>query len=268
MSGEEPLLDDAAIADEAGGWESAPSRQSPSTRQSHLISRVLTPAVRLWLKSQLDHVEDLQLAIDAGDRQLLTGAIQQVNVAAQAVVYRGIHLSRVGLVGEQIRTNLGQVLRGKPLRLLEAFPIAGSVTFSQADLNASLQSPLFADAVIQFLQLLLHSDLAPAESQDSPITLRDPQIQLGEEKVVLLAGLVSASGGITPIALRTGLSLQDSRTLRLDNPEWLPHANARKGMRLQELDGYCFDLGSQVALQTVRLEPEQIFCQGQIRVTP
>jgi len=243
--------------------------------QSRLISMVLSPAVGLWLRSQLEHVEDLQLNIEAGDRQLLSGCISRVVVSARNAVYRGLHLSQVSLVGEQIRTNLAQVVRGKPLRLLKAFPIAGNVLLYEADLNRSLQAPLLAQGVIEFLLTLLRADgesdgendeLAQRTPQE--IRLQDPKVILGDGLVTLSATLATVSGQPTSVVIRTGLRLSNGNQLHLDRPHLLPHANARQGFPLRDLDGFAFDLGSEVALQTLSLQAGQISCQGQIMVTP
>ena len=245
------------------------------SNQSRLISMVLSPAVGLWLRSQLEHVEDLQLSIEAGDRQLLSGCISRVVVSARNAVYRGLHLSQVSLVGEQIRTNLAQVVRGKPLRLLKAFPIAGNVLLYEADLNTSLQAPLLAQGVIEFLLTLLRADgesdgendeLARRTPQE--IRLQDPKVILGDGLVTLSATLATVSGQPTSVVIRTGLRLSNGNQLHLDRPHLLPHANARQGFPLRDLDGFAFDLGSEVALQTLSLQVGQISCQGQIMVTP
>jgi hypothetical protein len=232
---------------------------------------VLSPAVGLWLRSQLEHVEDLHLTIEAGDRQLLSGCISRVVVSARNAVYRGLHLSQVSLVGEQIRTNLAQVVRGKPLRLLKAFPIVGDVLLYEADLNQSLQAPLLAQGVIEFLLTLLRSDGENDElSQRTPqeIRLQDPKVILGDGLVTLSATLATVSGQPTSVVIRTGLRLSNGNQLHLDRPHLLPHANARQGFPLRDLDGFAFDLGSDVALQTLSLQLGQISCQGQIMVTP
>ena len=44
-------------------------------RKSEIISRFLAPAITFWLKSQLEKVEDLDIAISAGDTKILRGKI-------------------------------------------------------------------------------------------------------------------------------------------------------------------------------------------------
>ncbi|HEY9654505.1 MAG TPA: hypothetical protein V6C50_03360, partial [Crinalium sp.] len=78
----------------------------------------------------------------------------------------------------------------------------------------------------------------------------------------------TVSGQPTSVVIRTGLRLSNGNQLHLDRPHLLPHANARQGFPLRDLDGFAFDLGSEVALQTLSLQVGQISCQGQIMVTP
>jgi predicted phage tail protein len=129
-------------------------QHSDSQLQSHasrIISRILSPAVRLWLRSQVEQVEDLQFQIEGGDRQILSGHIPRVAIAARQVVYQGLHLSQMDLAGTGIRINLGQVLKGKPLKLLEIVPVEGEMQLQEADLNASLRAPILSGAVSELL---------------------------------------------------------------------------------------------------------------------
>lgn len=255
-----------ANSDQANRSTTAPDAAALTSKQSQIISTVLSPAVRLWVRSQLEHADDLQLKIEAGDRQLLSGCIHRVSASARNAVYRGIHLSQANIVGESIRTNLRQVLRGKALRLLEAFPIAGEVRLQEDDLNASLQNSLLGDAVIDFLTSLLKSELGG--SDDEEIKLKQPQVVLSAEQITLTTILDSASSGPTPVVVRSGIRVENGNELKLDRPQWLPHANAQKGLSLNDLDGFTFHLGPHVRLQELTLAAGQLICRGQIMVTP
>ncbi|MGA7933179.1 MAG: DUF2993 domain-containing protein [Kovacikia sp.] len=241
------------------------------SKQSRVITTVLSPAVRFWLRSQLEQVEDLQLEIQSGDRQILSGYITQVSIFAQKAVYRGLHLSQVGLVGEQIRTNLRQVLRGQPLRLLESFPIAGEVLLNQADLNASLQAPLLATAVTDFLlDLLKSSREVSGELFQTPQTfyLKDPQIFIEAGRVTFSAQLRSTDS-LTPVILQTGMILASPNQLRLYPLQWqLAQASPSGGFSLDNPEEFEIDLGSDVYLEELTLEAGQIRCRGQITVMP
>lgn len=233
---------------------------------SQIMSTVLAPAVRLWLRSQLDHVEDLHVHIGAGDRQLLSGCIDSVTVSAGQAVYQGLHLSQLFLTGNRIRTNLGQVLRGKPFRLLEGFFVEGQVQLRAADLNASLQAPILAKALTDFLLMLL--DLESEKSGRSDINLQNPEVVLQEGGLILSATLMSTSGTPHPIAVRTKLVVQEERHLQLQDPQWLPHARAKKGMAIAELQGYTLDLGDDTQIQALTIQEDQITIQGRIMVQP
>ena len=88
------------------------------TEQKKLIGTVLSAALQLWLRSQVEGVESLKVHVGGGNRSLLKGSIPTVSVSARAVIYQGLHLSQVVLGSSGIRINLGQVLQGKPLQLL------------------------------------------------------------------------------------------------------------------------------------------------------
>jgi LmeA-like phospholipid-binding len=257
-----------AAANADGLGEEELSLNSPKTSSHSLISKVLTPAVKLWLRSQLDQVEALELDVEAGDRQLLSGSIGRVAIGAEKAIYKGLHLTQVQVVGENIRVNLNQMLRGKPFRLLTEFPVTGQVCLSAADLNASLQSPLLGDAVIDFLLMLLKSDGDSDLETETDLQLQDPQATLSAGQITLNATLVSASGKAIPVIVRTGLAVENGSTLKLDRPQWLPHANAQRGLPLKELHGFAFDLGSHVTLEALAIAPEQITCRGRIIVMP
>ncbi|NJL44881.1 MAG: DUF2993 domain-containing protein [Leptolyngbyaceae cyanobacterium SM2_3_12] len=102
---------------------------------SRLISRLLPPAIRLWLQTQLDHIEGLNFQINGKDRQILSGYVPQVMISAQQAVYRGLHVSQVEVAATEIQVNLGQVVRGKSLRLLQPFPVQGRVSLGAQDLK-------------------------------------------------------------------------------------------------------------------------------------
>jgi LmeA-like phospholipid-binding len=235
---------------------------------SGLISKVLAPAIQLWLRSQVDQVESLNVEIAAGNRQLLSGVIPQVKLTAQQAVYQGLHLSDVELTGEQIRINLGQVARGKALKLLQPIAIQGKVILREADLNASLQAPLLATAIKQFLAELLRSGPIDLGTDAPTLNLQNLQMRLAAERLSLRADLISVSGQATEIALRTGLRLTQPNQLQLTQTQWLPHATAKRGLALKELEGYAFDLGPDTDLQEFTIAPVAIICAGRLMVQP
>jgi hypothetical protein len=246
-------------------------KNSAPAKQSRIIGSVLSPAVGLWLRSQVEKVDQLELQIEGGDRQLLTGHIPQISIMAQGVIYQGLHLNQIHLRGSGIRVNLGQVIKGKPLRLLETVPVWGELLLREAELNASLQAPLSANAVTEFVVNLLRSSDATGlaeNGEEQPLNLQNLKILIGADHLTLSANLVSLSGETTLLVIRTGLQLVSGHELQLTHPQWLPHLQAKRGLPLTDLHGFEINLGSEVDIQTLTLQPGQLFCRGKINVIP
>ncbi|MEO0869762.1 MAG: LmeA family phospholipid-binding protein, partial [Cyanobacteria bacterium J06642_11] len=93
------------------------SSAPPSAKGSRLISRVLPVAVKFWLQTQLDDIGTLNFDIQATDRQVLSGKIPGIALLAQRAIYQGVQITDVAVQASDIHINIGQVLRGKALRL-------------------------------------------------------------------------------------------------------------------------------------------------------
>ncbi|MBD2043310.1 DUF2993 domain-containing protein [Microcoleus sp. FACHB-672] len=239
-----------------------PNPQALTQKQSRLIGKVLSPAVGLWLRSQVEQVQHLQVKIEGGDRQILSGCIPGVSITAKGAVYQGLHLGEIQLTGTGIRINIGQVIKGKPLRLLEPIPVAGELKLPEADLNASLQAPLLANALIEFLLPLLQTnDLAP---QPARYRLQNSQMTLDNGQLTLRAQLVSPAGNPTPFVLRSGLQLASSHELQFVRT----HLQTSQALPTANLDGFIIDLGPEVDIQELTLSPGLLTCRGRLMVIP
>lgn len=208
------------------------------------------------------------MKISARDRQILSGHIERVSVCATQAVYQGLHLSQIQLVGENIRINLGQVLRGQPLRLLEPVPVFGELLLQESDLNASLRAPMLATALTEFLVTLLKSesdsDLSALVMTDQQLSWQNPQIKIKSEQLTLSATLVPNTGSSTSLIIRTGLQLASSHELQLNHSQ----IETQHGFLLKNRDNFKLDLGSEVALDELKLAPGQLICRGRINVIP
>lgn len=259
---EQSKIPDAATSAEPKDGVDSSSRQPA---QSRVISRILTPALRLWLRSQLEQVEDLQIAIAAGDRQLLSGEISQVVASASKAIYRGLHFSQIRVVGQSIQTNLKQVLRGKPLRLLTSFPVTGDVCFSEADLNASLNAPLLANAVAEFLLPLLQPEITD-RIQAQTAKLHQVHVRLAANELTFTATLITPDLAC-PVAIRTGLTVKNGNLLKLEGfqqqrtvADLAPSGTTKTS--------FTIPLGSDVHLETLTIQPGQLICRGRVMVLP
>ncbi|NEP82218.1 MAG: DUF2993 domain-containing protein [Okeania sp. SIO3C4] len=252
---EENQISDSDVAIESQDEISTP-------RKSRIVSRFLSPALKFWLKSQLQQVEQLKVLIEGSDRQILTGKIPQVSVAASHVVFRGLNLTEIDLSATGIKINIGQIIKGKPLQILESFPLFGNLKLLQPDFNASLKSPLLAQAIVEFLTPLLPSDFL--EQLEQPISLYDQKAEFFTDRINLFANFLSTSDEKISLTLHTDLKLASSSELLLDNLE----------IQILQKPSYDFsnnikiDLGSDVELKELTLNPGQLSCQGRLTVNP
>jgi hypothetical protein len=237
-------------------------------RQSHIISQVLSPATRLWLRSQVTQVKALNFQITGGDRQILTGYIPQVMISAQEIIYRGLHLSQLDLAATGIRINIGQVIKGKPLRLLASFPIAGELVLRESDLNASLAAPLFAEALSNLLLALLQTGgtaIAPIPSFNQPLELSVLSVAMTSSQLVFNVQ-VQAEPVIQSVQLKTRVDLLSEHELLLKEPCWSVCQSAPEIWH--DLPDFKLDLGTEVSLEELAVQQQAIRCRGRINVIP
>ncbi|WP_445245169.1 LmeA family phospholipid-binding protein [Microcoleus sp. OTE_8_concoct_300] len=236
-----------------------PGKPSPTSQGSRIASAVLSPAVQLWLRSQVQQVDELKVKIEGSDRQIFSGAIPKVTAAARGAVYKGLHLTEVALEGCGIRINLGQALKGQPLRLMESVPVAGVLRLSQADLNASLKAPLLADALSEFLLPLL-----PLTDREKSLKLQNSQIAIEAGVLTLSAAILRAGGRQIPLVLRTGLRMASDHELMFEAPE----IEMDGELKSSDFNGFKIDFGPEVEIEELLLSPGEIVCRGGIRVLP
>ncbi|MEG4273404.1 MULTISPECIES: DUF2993 domain-containing protein [unclassified Microcoleus] len=250
--------DGAAGSGETVNLGEEPGRPTPS-QGSRIASAVLSPAVQLWLRSQVQQVDELKVKIEGSDRQIFSGAIPKVTAAARGAVYKGLHLTEVAIEGCGIRINLGQALKGQPLRLLEPVPVTGVLRLSQADLNASLKAPLLADALSEFLLPML-----PLTDREQSLNLQNSQIAIEADLLTLSATILPAGGRQIPLVLRTGLRMATAGKLMFESPE----LELDGELKSSDFNGFKIDFGPEVEIEELILSPGEIVCRGGIRVLP
>jgi hypothetical protein len=241
---------------------------------SRWISRLLPAAVRFWLQSQAEHIENLVFDIQGRDRQILQGHLPGVTLSAEKAIYQGMHLSQIAVEAANIRVNLGQIVRGKPLRLLAPFPVSGRLCLSAADLNASLNSELLGTGLYDFLTQFAAAQADGADLQAVLAACPDKTVQphydahatLGSDTITLQ--LTPRPGEAIPaIAIETGLVVEAGRYLKLQDPHWLPNGSGQR-QALTELHGFSIDLGPEVALTECAIAPNQMVLAGNLQVLP
>jgi hypothetical protein len=211
--------------------------------------------------------------IDGRDRDILSGHIPTVSLAAEKAVYQGVHLSQAAVTAQAIRVNLGQVLRRQPLRLLAPFPVSGNVQLTTDDFNQSLQSALLGEGIYDFLQRLAQAQPEAAHLQSLLDRLPDrtvlphyhPTADIEAEGITLRLR-PNPGAGVPPLAISTQLIIRDGHRLCLEKPHWLMEMD--NTLPLSALQGFEIDLGSEVTLTACELKTNHLALQGTIRVLP
>ncbi|HEY9649801.1 MAG TPA: DUF2993 domain-containing protein [Coleofasciculaceae cyanobacterium] len=240
-----------------------PNQLKPKT--SRIISTVLSPAVQLWLRSQVEQVEALQFQIVGGDRQILKGHIPSVSVAASRAIYQGLHLSQIELEGSDIRVNLGQAIKGKPLRLLQPVPVEGQLLLRESDLQASLKSPLLSTALNDLLDTFLKTNgITTLADKFQAGNLTWQTVEIETNQVTIFGTLSHVDLGTTSVVIRAGLQLVTPQKLQLNPLQIQIHSDTVP----LNLEDFQIDLGSEVDLQELTLTPGQIACRGRLKVIP
>jgi LmeA-like phospholipid-binding len=229
------------------------------SHKSEIIGKVLSPALCLWLRSQVDSVEELQLQIFGRDRQILRGYIPDVSLSSTYTVYQGLHLRQVQLTAENIRINIGQILKGKPFRLLEPIRVAGELQLEEADLNASVSSSLLSNAFTDLLLTLLESSgISQPNTILEKYRVNWQKVILNADKFTLCGTLTDKKGHLEPIRIDAGLELINPQVLRLYpiQIECLPQLLPIAITHLQ------IDLGSDVEIEKLSLATGKLSCCG------
>ncbi|MEA5593601.1 DUF2993 domain-containing protein [Rivularia sp. UHCC 0363] len=222
-----------------------------------LITNVLTAAIKLWLRTQVSHVEQLQVEIIGGDRQIISGSIPSVSIVAQSAVYQGLHLSFVNLLAKNIRINISSILKGQQLRLLEKVPVSGELNQLEADLSASLSSKLLSTALNDVLIKLLpeYGSLSKSTSWQK-VTIKDGILEI--------FGIIDEENNPQPLDICLGLKLLSHHELII--APLIVTSNTK--VLHESHNGEYINLGSDVEIQELQLIPGKIICRGKINVNP
>jgi LmeA-like phospholipid-binding len=231
--------------------------QTPNANKIRIITQILTKALKLWLRAQVSQISELEVEIKASDRQLLSGRIPLVSIFATHAVYQGLLITQIQLTAENIQINIGSVLKGKPLRLLETVSVVGDLIVDENDLNTSLSSELLSTALSDLLVKVLPTHYP----QSQPISWQE--IILGNNQIIL-RGLRVTNSETTPLEICLGLQLLSGHELQVVHILIKPD----QGEILEENHKYNLDLGSDVDIEELTLIPGKLVCRGRINVNP
>lgn len=234
-----------------------------SNNKTEIISKILTPAFKFWLRSQLNEVEDLEIDIHAGDTEILRGKVGNIFLKTTRAVYQDIHVRKVEIATENIGINLGGIVRGKPLRLLQPIFVKGELIATENDLNTSLSSSLLSQGLTDLVKLLLEKK----GFTDAQEILKNHQftwhkLNLNENEFILKGTITDFQGSSNSLILSAGLELYNPQTLLL-NPIYIEGLPNIENFTLNEL---IIDLGSDVELEKLNLFEQELYCTGKVKI--
>ena len=234
------------------------SKSTPK-QPSGWISSVLSQAIVFWLRSQVDSIEALEVNINASNRSLLQGKITQVTLKATHGIYQGLHLSQIDLRTSDVQTNLRQILKGQPLKLLHPVLVDLHVCLNQTDLNCSVISILLQNALQDTLVpwLKSHPRLKSIEGLK-------PQSIILTDTDLILEGTLTCPESISHFQLRTQLERSSPQALELMNALLIVQPQTQAIV----LEKLTLDLGSEVRIDKISLASERLVLAGQIQINP
>jgi hypothetical protein len=105
------------------------------------LLKLIAAALQLWIRSQCEAAESLDLRLQGTALQLLSGQVMGLTLMARRVVYQDLQIEQVQLTSGALRVKVGALLRGQPFQLEHPFRVRGQVAFTAAGLTGSLVRP-------------------------------------------------------------------------------------------------------------------------------
>lgn len=227
-----------------------------------MINKLLSSAVKFYLRSQVTKAEDLEVKIVGKNRQILQGYIPQVFLYSNRAIYQGLFLRQIEINGINISFNLPEVLKKKPFRLLEPIVVDVRLELDAADLHASLDSPLLQSGLTDLWQIILAEQQKETRSEklaDSAIEWHS--IAIASKTLNLRGTYQDTTGQAREIDLSTGISLANNHTLNLS-----PLKISSKSVSSELGEQLEIELGTDVAIEQLVIESEQMLCSGKITI--
>lgn len=227
-----------------------------------MISKLLSAAIRLYLRSQVSQAEDLQVKIIGKNQQILKGYIPQVWLSCDRAIYQGLYLSQIELNGTNIAINLPEIVKQKPLKLLEPVFVSIQLKLNVSDLQASLNSELLQSGLDDLWQMILKKQSSLDDSELLDLTIEWHKIAIADNQLYLEGTYQNSAIKTKELCLSTKLSLVNQHTLSLSDLQ-ITNQSLFTNQFPEELE---IDLGTDIAIAKLIIESEQILCTGKIRI--
>ncbi|MBE9223354.1 DUF2993 domain-containing protein [Cyanobacterium stanieri LEGE 03274] len=231
-------------------------------KKSEIISSFITPAIKLWIRTQVESITKLDVTIDAGDKQILTGKINQVNLQAKEANYRGIFLNYASVATEKIAINLGGILRGKPLKLLHPIFVSGNIIITASELSKSLDSSLLQDGLQDMLKILLNNeDVSPEIINQYHIEWHN--ITMETQRIIIEGSLLNIVNNTREnLVITSNLNIEKENQLLLTNLQ----IEGIKELSNRAINDLTIDLGNDVSLSELTISSQELHCIGTVKV--
>ena len=105
------------------------------------MMQLLASGLQLWVRQQCQTIGSLDIRLQGTALQLLRGRLAGVQMLARRVIYKGLHFELVELSSGPVQVHSGNLLKGQPLQLEQAFEIQGQVSFTADGLTHALSAP-------------------------------------------------------------------------------------------------------------------------------
>ena len=227
-----------------------------------MISKLLSTAVKLYLRSQVTQVHDLRVKILGKNKEILQGYIPQIWLSCDRAIYQGLHLSQIELNGNNIAVNLPEVIKKKPLRLIEPIFVEIELKLDAADLQASVDSELLQSGLADLWQMVLSAQNNPSAVELKNLTIEWQSIAINDQVLNLVGIYEDTLGKSQELCLSTRLILADDHTLCLTSVQITNESSFANQFQEQLM----IDLGTDVAIAKLKIENNQIVCSGKIRI--
>jgi len=230
-----------------------------------MINKLLSTAVKLYLRSQITQSEALQVRILGKNHQILKGYIPQVLLTCNRAVYQGLFLQQVEVKGTNIGFNLPEVLNKKPLQLLEPIVVDVKLNLDITDLQASLASPLLQSGLNDLWQMILSAQ--PTGNISTKLVnsrIEWQKIAIADDKLNLTGIYQDMEEKIREIKLSIVISLFDRHILNLSSIK-ISNTSWDSQEFEQPLQ---IDLGKEVQIEQLVIVSPKILCVGKITIKP
>ena len=224
-----------------------------------MINKLLSTAIKFYLRSQVEQVQQLEVGIVGKNRQIMQGYIPQVWLKCDRAIYRGLYLNQVAVKGTNIGFNLGEVLKQQPFKLLEPILVEVELQLNSPDLQASLASKLLQSGLNDLWGIILATESTQINSE---VQIQWQKIAIADRVLNIVGIYQDTQGKIKQLHLSTGIALANSHTLNLAPLEITADSLATEELR----DSVSIDLGKDIVIEQLAIESKQILCAGKITI--